>query len=74
MFKNFVFSESRKLQLRFSAYNFLNHPLTTFNPANGNQTLNLNLNAAGQNTNKQFGYANYLTGSRSIQLALKFFF
>jgi len=74
VFKSFQFSESKKLEFRASAYNFLNHPLVTFNPTNGNQTLTLNLNSAGQNTNARFGYADYYNGNRTVQLALKFFF
>jgi len=73
-FKNFQLSESRKIQLRFSAYNFLNHPLTSFNPAGGDGNLTLGFTKTGALTNSNFGYANYLNGNRSIQLALKFFF
>jgi hypothetical protein len=74
MFKNFQISESKKLQFRVSAYNFLNHPLTSFNPAGGDGNLTLNLNASGKNSSPTFGYADYLNGNRTIQLALKFFF
>jgi Carboxypeptidase regulatory-like domain len=75
MFKNFQMGETRKLQFRISAYNFLNHPLTSFNPAGGDGNLTLNINANGKGANSPtFGYANYLNGNRTIQLALKFFF
>src|SRR5215472_6527538 len=34
LFKNFQISESKKLQIRFNGYNFLNHPLWSFNGTN----------------------------------------
>ncbi|HCC55868.1 MAG TPA: carboxypeptidase regulatory-like domain-containing protein, partial [Solibacterales bacterium] len=72
-FKNFNFSETKKLQLRFSAYNFLNHPITSF--ISGDQNLSLNLDpVTGKSTNQRFGYADYKIGHRIIQLALKFYF
>jgi hypothetical protein len=74
LFKNFQLSEARKIQFRFSAYNFLNHPLTTYNPAGGDGNLTLGFTKSGALTNPNFGYANFLNGNRSIQLALKFFF
>jgi carboxypeptidase family protein len=74
LFKNFQMGESKKIQFRASFYNFLNHPLTSFNPAGGDGNLNLTFNAAGKLTNPNFGYADFLNGNRNIQLVLKFFF
>jgi hypothetical protein len=73
LFKNFQISESKKLQFRFSAYNFLNHPLASFNPAGGDGNLTLQFNAQGK-AQSTFGYTDYLNGNRSVQLVLKFFF
>jgi len=73
LFKNFQFSESRKLQLRFSAYNFLNHPLWSFR--NGSNNLNLNFAGdTGKLSNDSFGLATEKLGHRIIQLAIKFYF
>jgi len=74
LFKNFQITEAKKIQFRASFYNFLNHPLVSFNPAGGDGNLLLNFNSAGKLTNPNFGYADYLNGNRTIQLVLKFFF
>jgi hypothetical protein len=74
LFKNFQLSEARKIQFRASFYNFLNHPLTSYNPAGGDGNLTLGFNAQGKITNPNFGYANFLNGNRSIQLMVRFFF
>jgi hypothetical protein len=74
MTKDFKFTESKKFQFRFSAYNFLNHPLTSFNPAGGDGNLTLSFNSSGKLSSPSFGYANYLNGNRTIQLDLKFYF
>ncbi len=74
LFKNFQMGEVRKLQLRVSAFNFLNHPLNSYNPAGGDNNLNLTLNGAGKLSNSNFGYALYQSGNRTVQFVLKYFF
>jgi hypothetical protein len=73
LFKSFPMGEARKIEFRISAYNFLNHPLTSFNPAGGDGNLTLNFGANGK-PQSTFGYANYLNGNRSVQLVLKYYF
>jgi YD repeat-containing protein len=72
LFKNFNISEHKKLQFRFNAYNFLNHPLTSFLVSSNN--LKLTYDAAGKLANPNFGMATEKQGHRIIQLALKFYF
>jgi hypothetical protein len=71
LFKNFTIKESRKVQLRFNGYNWMNHPLWSFNGSNLNlgfdaNTLKVNTPLFGTVTNKQ--------GHRVVQAAIKFFF
>jgi hypothetical protein len=80
MFKNFQMSESKKLQFRFSAYNFLNHPIWSFTGTGvgSNSTyLDFAPSTSGGlpvNTNAAFGYAPIKLGNRIVQLAVKFYF
>jgi hypothetical protein len=70
MFKNFNISEQKKLQFRFNAYNFLNHPLWSFNGSN----LNLGFGPGGAVNTPLFGTVNTKQGHRVIQAAVKFYF
>ena len=72
MFKNFQISESKKLQFRFNAYNFLNHPLYSF--ISGSANLKPTFDVTGKQTNSLFGLTTEKQGHRIIQLAVKFYF
>jgi hypothetical protein len=80
LFKNWQISESKKLQFRFSGYNFLNHPIWSFagaGPGSNSTYLNFSPNPNGGepiNTNASFGYTPIKLGNRIVQLALKFYF
>jgi hypothetical protein len=71
LFKNFQIKESMKFQLRFNAYNFLNHPLNSFNGSN--LTLGFDPNSLKVNT-PLFGTVTEKQGHRVIQVAAKFYF
>jgi hypothetical protein len=78
MFKNFQINESKKLQFRFSAYNFMNHPVWSFagtGPGSNSTYLDFAPGTNGPvNTNSAFGYSPIKLGNRIVQLALKFYF
>jgi len=72
MFKNFQMGESKRLQFRFNAYNFLNHPLWSF--ISGSANLKPTFDVNGNQTNPIFGVTTEKQGRRLIQLAVKFYF
>ena len=72
LFKNFPIKEKMKLQFRANGYNFINHPLWSFN---GNNNLTLGFNGTtGQLNTPNFGFVTQKNGHRVIQLAVKFIF
>jgi hypothetical protein len=75
VFKNFSVTESKRLQIRVQAYNFLNHPLYSFNGSN----LNLNfvqdpVTQQFTQTNSNFGKVTEKQGGRVLEFAVKFYF
>ena len=71
LFKNFQIGESKKLQFRVNGYNYLNHPLWSFNSTN----LQLGFDGTtGKLNTPDFGSVTEKQGHRVIQLAVKFFF
>lgn len=71
VFKTFAITEHKSLQFRFNGYNWLNHPLWSFNGNNLN--LSFDPNTLKQN-NSTFGTTVNKQGHRIVELAVKFFF
>jgi hypothetical protein len=71
LFKSFAITENKSVQFRVTGYNWLNHPLWSFNGNN----LNLSFDKTSlQQTNANFGTVTSKQGHRIIEFAVKFFF
>ncbi len=73
LFKNIQLSESKRIQFRFNAFNFLNHPLYSFRNDGQNTRLIFDP-ASGKINNPIFGTATEKQGRRIVMLTLKFYF
>lgn len=84
VYKNFQITERQKLQFRFTAFNFLNHPNPQFNLTGD---VNLNFNTPGGTytpcvytgdkktyPNCTDGYPHFEVGNRTLEFALKYMF
>jgi hypothetical protein len=71
LFKTFKITESKSLQFRVDGYNFMNHPLWSFNGSN----LGLSFDpSTGKVNSSLFGTTTTKQGHRIVELAVKFFF
>jgi hypothetical protein len=71
LFKNFKIREGKTLQFRFDGYNWMNHPLWSFN--GGNLGLSFDPTTLKQN-DPVFGDTTFKQGHRIIEMAVKFLF
>jgi hypothetical protein len=76
--KDFLITESKRLELRFEALNAFNHPVWTFSggPAGGSFDPGTPVISTPGNpsSNANFGHITGSQGARELQLALKFYF
>ena len=74
LFKNFKITEHKSLQFRVDGYNWLNHPLWSFNGNNLSLHFAQNPDGTLTQTNTDFGTVTQKQGHRIVELAVKFYF
>ena len=74
LYKTFKISETKSLQFRAQAFNFANHPLYSFVQYDPGLYLAYPGYGALPTNSDSAGYAKTKLGSRTIQLAMKFYF
>lgn len=75
--KNFKVGEHKSAELRMAGFNFLNHPLLSFQQGDAHLDMNNMAYVAGRgevNTDSDFGHAMWHSGQRKVELAAKFYF
>jgi hypothetical protein len=73
--KTFAITEHQNLELRFTAKDFLNHDLLSFNSGDSNLTLSFDNTALHTLSNAStFGYATTNFGHRILELSAKYNF
>jgi hypothetical protein len=74
VFKSFRISDTKRVQLRASGNNFLNHPLHQFNDWGSELNLNFPSNSGLTTNASTFGRARFTNGYRQIHLTVRFEF
>lgn len=74
LFKNFAITERQKLQFRFNFYNWLNHPLWSFNGSNLGLSFTQDSTGKITQSNSTFGETQNKQGHRIIELGVKYYF
>jgi hypothetical protein len=74
LFKNFAITESQKLQFRFNFYNWMNHPLYSFNGNNLGLSYAQDASYNITQSNATFGTATQKQGHRIIEVGVKYYF
>jgi len=77
--KNFKITERQRLSFKLEMFNFLNHPLSSFQVGDNNLAMKFNAdgtmkNPTGGASVNTFGIANYQFGHRTMELMVKYSF
>ena len=75
LFKSFAITERQKVQFRFNFYNWMNHPLWSFNGNNLNLSFTQDPSTGAlTQSNKNFGIVTQKQGHRIIEMGVKYTF